>query len=218
MKGASVKVAILSFFSSHGLYFHHAKNQPLLRPPSPFSEHLPLFWPYLFSKKFYETFLVQNLGHNHLKKCNICCLGGLLKEKRESTSDLFSTFQKPYWPSCPIVQWISRQQSETKVISRMPRSPKTKNQRWQQFENKEQSWGEEKVEERWRPMPRRLLRPSPSSDVTSLLAATWATSTLPMWWPWLQTLHPKLRDALPYQFVCFFIKFINGLWPPAPFL
>ena len=106
MKGASVKVAILSFFSSHGLYFHHAKNQPLLRPPSPFSEHLPLFWPYLFSKKFYETFLVQNLGHNHLKKCNICCLGGLLKEKRESTSDLFSTFQKPYWPSCPIVQWL----------------------------------------------------------------------------------------------------------------
>ena len=105
MKGASVKVAILSFFSSHGLYFHHAKNQPPLRPPSPFSEHLPLFWPYLFSKKFYETFLVQNLGHNHLKKCNICCLGGLLKEKRESTSDLFSTFQKPYRPSCPIVQW-----------------------------------------------------------------------------------------------------------------
>ena len=105
MKGASVKVAILSFFSSHGLYFHHAKNQPPLRPPSPFSEHLPLFWPYLFSKKFYETFLVQNLGHNHLKKCNICCLGGLLKEKRESTSDLFSTFQKPYWPSCPIVHW-----------------------------------------------------------------------------------------------------------------
>ena len=106
MKGASVKVAILSFFSSHGLYFHHAKNQPPLRPPSPFSEHLPLFWPYLFSKKFYETFLVQNLGHNHLKKCNICCLGGLLKEKRESTSDLFSTFQKPYWPSCPIVHWL----------------------------------------------------------------------------------------------------------------
>ena len=105
MKGASVKVAILSFFSSHGLYFHHAKNQPPLRPPSPFSEHLPLFWPYLFSKKFYETFLVQNLGHNHLKKCNICCLGGLLKEKRESTSDLFSTFQKPYWPSCPVVHW-----------------------------------------------------------------------------------------------------------------
>ena len=66
---------------------------------------LPLFWQYLFSKKFYETFLVQNLGHNHLKKCNICCLGGLLKEKRESTSDLFSTFQKPYWPSCPVVHW-----------------------------------------------------------------------------------------------------------------
>ena len=118
MKGASVKVAILSFFSSHGLYFHHAKNQPPLRPPSPFSEHLPLFWPYLFSKKFYETFLVQNLGHNHLKKCNICCLGGLLKEKRESTSDLFSTFQKPYWPSCPIVQCGGRIKPVEKLCSK----------------------------------------------------------------------------------------------------
>ena len=67
MKGASVKVAILSFFSSHGLYFHHAKKSASTEAPSPFSEHLPLFSPYLFSKKIYETFLVQNLGHNHLK-------------------------------------------------------------------------------------------------------------------------------------------------------
>ena len=48
--------------------------------------------------------LVQNLGHNRLKKCEISCLGGLLKEKQGSTSDFFSNFQKPYGPPCPIVQ------------------------------------------------------------------------------------------------------------------
>ena len=51
MKGASVKVAILSFFSKHGLYFHHAKNQPSLRPPSTFSERWPKFWQHLLSEK-----------------------------------------------------------------------------------------------------------------------------------------------------------------------
>ena len=53
--------------------------------------------------KIYKRSLVQNLGHYHLKKCKISCLGGLLKEKQESTSDLFSNFQKPYRPPCPIV-------------------------------------------------------------------------------------------------------------------
>ena len=51
--------------------------------------------------------MVQNLGHNHLKKCKISCLGGLLKEKQGSTSDFFSNFQKPYGPPCPIVQWAT---------------------------------------------------------------------------------------------------------------
>ena len=51
MKGASVEVAILSFFSRHGLFFHHAKNQPPLRPPSTFSEHWPQFRQYLLSEK-----------------------------------------------------------------------------------------------------------------------------------------------------------------------
>ena len=55
--------------------------------------------------KIYEKNLVQNLGHYHLEKCKISCLGGLLKEKQESTFDLFSNFQKPYRPSCRIVQW-----------------------------------------------------------------------------------------------------------------
>ena len=56
MKGALVKLAILNFFSRHGLYFHHTKNQPPLRPPSTFSEHWPWFWPYLFSEKVMKLF------------------------------------------------------------------------------------------------------------------------------------------------------------------
>ena len=56
MKGASVKLAILSFFSRHGLFFHQTKIQPLLRPPSTFSEHWLWFWPYLFSEKVMKLF------------------------------------------------------------------------------------------------------------------------------------------------------------------
>ena len=58
--------------------------------------------------KIYKRSLVQNLGHYHLKKCKISCLGGLLKEKQESTSDLFFNIQKPYRPSCPIVRWAKQ--------------------------------------------------------------------------------------------------------------
>ena len=56
MKGASAEVAIWSFFSRRALYFHHAKNQPPLRPPSTFSEHWPKFWEYLLSEKFMKFF------------------------------------------------------------------------------------------------------------------------------------------------------------------
>ena len=54
--GASVKLAILSFFPWYGLYFHHTKNQPPLRPRSTFSEHWPWFWPYLLSEKVMKFF------------------------------------------------------------------------------------------------------------------------------------------------------------------
>ena len=56
MKGASAEVAIWSFFSRQGLYFHHTKNQPPLRPPSTFSEHPSRFWPYLLSEKVMNFF------------------------------------------------------------------------------------------------------------------------------------------------------------------
>ena len=91
-RGPQWKSLFGAFFSRHGLYFHHTKNQPPLRPPSTFSENWPWFWPYLLSKQFMKKKLVTNLGHYLLKKCKISCLGGLLKEKQESTSDLFSYF------------------------------------------------------------------------------------------------------------------------------
>ena len=56
MKGALVKVAILSFFPQDGLYFQHAKNQPPLKPLSTFSEHWPWFWQYLLSKNVTKKF------------------------------------------------------------------------------------------------------------------------------------------------------------------
>ena len=56
MNGASGKVIIWNFFFWNGLYFHHTKNQPGLRPRSTFSEHWPWFWPYLFSEKVMKLF------------------------------------------------------------------------------------------------------------------------------------------------------------------
>ena len=91
------------FFSARPIFSPYQKSAST---EAPFN----LFWTLtviltIFSFwKIYEKNLVQNLGHYHLKKCKISCLGGLLKEKQESTSDLFSNFQKPYRPPCPIVQ------------------------------------------------------------------------------------------------------------------
>ena len=38
-EGGLSETCYLELFSRHGLYFHHAKNQPPLGPPSTFSEH-----------------------------------------------------------------------------------------------------------------------------------------------------------------------------------
>ena len=37
---------------------------------------------------------------------NISCLGGLLKEKQESTFVHFSNSSKPFWPPCPMPMWL----------------------------------------------------------------------------------------------------------------
>ena len=87
------------FFSARPIFSPYQKSAST---EAPFN----LFWTLtviltiLAFWKNYEKNLAQNLGHYHLKKCKISCLGGLLKEKQESTFDLFSNFQKPYRPSC----------------------------------------------------------------------------------------------------------------------
>ena len=99
MKGASVKVAILSsLFSPVGPNFHHEKNQPRLRRPSTFSEHWPWFWQYLLSKKNHEQKLVQNLGHNNPDKCieNFCVFFSMRNKCILMTT--FLNFKNPIGP------------------------------------------------------------------------------------------------------------------------
>ena len=90
------------FFSSWSILSPRQKSASTEAPFNHFWTFTVILAIFAF-KKIYEKNLVQNLGHNHLKKCKISCFGGLLKEKQESTSDLFSNFQKPYGPPCPIV-------------------------------------------------------------------------------------------------------------------
>ena len=94
------------FFSAGPIFSSYQKTAST---EAPFN----LFWTLTViltifaSWKIFEKNLVQNLGHYHLKKCKSSCLGGFLKEKQESTFDLFSNFQKPYRPSCTIVHCLA---------------------------------------------------------------------------------------------------------------
>ena len=68
-------------FSRHGLYFHHTKNQPPLRPPSTISEYWPWFWPHLLSENFMNFFWYKIW----VKTISNFFFGRFLTEKREST-------------------------------------------------------------------------------------------------------------------------------------
>ena len=59
MKGASAEVAILSFFTWHDPFFHHAKFQLPLRPPSTFLGVFWNCWQILSSKIFLIFFLCK---------------------------------------------------------------------------------------------------------------------------------------------------------------
>ena len=59
MKGASVKVAILRFFTRHGPFSHHAKFHLWLRPPSTFFGVFRDSWQILSSKIFLIFFLCK---------------------------------------------------------------------------------------------------------------------------------------------------------------
>ena len=67
MKGASVKFAILNFFTGQDPISHHAKFHLLLRPPSSFLE---VFFKLLTNFDFwkFDFFYVQNLGHCRAKQ------------------------------------------------------------------------------------------------------------------------------------------------------
>ena len=91
MKPASFNIAILSFFSRHGQYFHPAKDQPRTRPPSPFLCICCNFGQ-IFYTSVNQFFSVENMGHNQLRKCSKYHLLSLLNEKQRSTFANFCTF------------------------------------------------------------------------------------------------------------------------------
>ena len=84
MKTASFSIAILSFFSRHGQYFHPTKDQPRTRPPSTFL-YICCNFGQIFCTNVIHFFSVQNMGHNQLQKCSKYHLVSFLNEKQRST-------------------------------------------------------------------------------------------------------------------------------------
>ena len=107
MKPASFSIAILSFFSRHGQYFHPTKDQPRTRPASPFL-YICCNFGQIFCTNVIQFFSVENMGHNQLRKCSKYHLVSLLNEKLRST---FANFWHRFLskcPSSPIVQCAQR--------------------------------------------------------------------------------------------------------------
>ena len=84
MKPASFSIAILSFFSRHGQYFHPTKDQPRTRPASPFL-YICCNFGQIFCTNVVQFFSVENMAHNQLKKSKKYHLASLLNEKQRST-------------------------------------------------------------------------------------------------------------------------------------
>ena len=84
MKSVSFNAAILSFLSRYGLYFHHTKNQPRMRPTSTFFN------------------IGLNFGHicfQKMQKMQNILFGGYIEWKISVYfCPLFVLF-KPHWPS-----------------------------------------------------------------------------------------------------------------------
>ena len=98
MKPASFSIAILSFFSRHGQYFHPTKDQPRTRPASPFL-YICCNFGQIFCTNIIQFFSVENMGHNQLRKCSKYHLVSLLNEKQRST---FAIFLHIFYP-CPLL-------------------------------------------------------------------------------------------------------------------
>ena len=67
MKPASFNIAILSFFSRHGLYFHPTKDCRSMRPYSPFF-YIYCYFGQIFCTEVIQFFSVENLGLKEPKK------------------------------------------------------------------------------------------------------------------------------------------------------
>ena len=67
MKPASLSNPILSFFSRHGLYFHPTKDRCWTRPTSTFL-YICCNFGQIFCTNVIQSFSVQNMGHDQLKK------------------------------------------------------------------------------------------------------------------------------------------------------
>ena len=89
MKGGTVKVAILSFFFSGWSTFSPWKKSALTEAPFNLFWTLTMILAIFVFWKNYETFLVQNLGHNLHKKCKIVIFWSSLSEKQPFTFKLF---------------------------------------------------------------------------------------------------------------------------------
>ena len=92
----------MSFFSRHSLFFHQTKIQPLLRPPSTFSEHWLWFWQYLLK-------VMKKIWCKIWVRISAIFLFGrfFFNEKQVSTYDHFFNLQKSY----SALHWRSREQA-----------------------------------------------------------------------------------------------------------
>ena len=98
MKGASDEDDILSFFSQHGLYFHHAKNQPRLSPPSNLSLHLSLFWPFSLCQHRLKIILLRIWVILFTKNAKLSVLGVTWVRNNRLLFYFFWTFKNPIGP------------------------------------------------------------------------------------------------------------------------
>ena len=95
MKTVSFSIAILSFFSRHGQYFHPTKDQPRTRPSSTFL-YICCNFGQIFCTNVIHFFSVQNMGHNQLQKCSKYHLVSFLNEKQRSTFAIFLHLFYPF--------------------------------------------------------------------------------------------------------------------------
>ena len=86
------------FFSAWSIFLS-CKKSAFTEPPFKLFWTLALILAKLVFKKCGEYFLVQNLGHNHLKKCKISCLVGFIEWKTSVYFCPLLVLFKPHWPS-----------------------------------------------------------------------------------------------------------------------